>query len=388
MWNFFLFLFLSLHLTKANIVDDVLLTDEAIQLLQIDFVSTLRKNLQLAEYSLRKREQEVQTTKAELEKTKRDHATRIQRIKSRWQNDVEKSWTLVSFMMKVLKKVQGAAKAREELVVTQAAMLKQLKVELDKYKENIGDEVVRADEQNWGVLEQCQDVLRKQSSSLDLLKTIASERVTRNNSLRFTEDDEGHIVSAGFCQCIPDPQEHFSSTEVSLSLVKDEDGWLPTWSPWKYDPATLKPTRRKLLDLDAEHWEEDVEESSLPWQCLEHNMMSSATRRSTYTASITSCDHAGGSNTSSDWVGTGWYRVTGEAGTKLFESPVRSDRCGGSSPGWLTGGHPTVAEGEVTRTAKFASTSHTTSIKVINCNTHYVYLLEKVPACNMVYCTT
>ena len=52
---------------------------------------------------------------------------------------IEKSWTLVKFMMKVLNKSQGAAKAREELVMTQAAMLKQLKEEVSECKESIGD---------------------------------------------------------------------------------------------------------------------------------------------------------------------------------------------------------------------------------------------------------
>merc|ERR1712061_102679 len=184
MWRFVLLLFMSSLLTKANAAEDLLLTEEAIELLQGDNVQRLEESLRLAETKLKQREQDVQTmktelenstrahatqiqemmsghadelekqerlaetsfrekeqqiqtTKAELENTKRAHATQIQQMRSRHakelenqestlQEKVEKSWTLVRFMMKVLKKSHGAAKAREELVVTQAAMLKQL----------------------------------------------------------------------------------------------------------------------------------------------------------------------------------------------------------------------------------------------------------------------
>merc|ERR1712038_534636 len=348
---------------------------------------------------------------AELENTKRAHATQIQQMRSRHakelenqestlQEKVEKSWTLVRFMMKVLKKSQGAAKAREELVVTQAAMLKQLKAEVAECKENIGESlkmvsnsqeamrhqqktiedlksvvveesslnaayleikeancdiptyleaipktlaaqeeeigllkqavagednvtklltaigkaavrgagIVEAEEGNWEVLEKCQNVLNKQSSSLDLLKTLASERVTRNNSLRFTEDDQGHLVSAGFCQCIPDLPE--SSTEVTISLIKDQADWSSTWSPWNpwnfenCHPVTREGsiTRRKLKDLNAEHYEDDVEEKScLPRQCFEYNELNSPTRKSTASQG-SFCDK----KTSRDWKGAGW----------------------------------------------------------------------------------
>ena len=80
------------------------------------------------ETSLRKREQEVKLTKAELENTKRT-----------LEGKLEKSWTLVRFMMKVLKKSQEAAKTREQLVASQAAMLRQLQEELDECKVNIGE---------------------------------------------------------------------------------------------------------------------------------------------------------------------------------------------------------------------------------------------------------
>ena len=56
---------------------------------------------------------------------------------------------------------------------------------------------------------------------------------------------------------------------------------------------------------------------------------------------------------SRDWKGNGWYRITGEAGTKLGNSPANGRHCGTHAAGWLSGEHPTVAEGEVDRRVNF-----------------------------------
>ena len=76
-----------------------------------------------------------------------------------------------------------------------------------------------------------------------------------------------------------------------------------------------------------------------------------------------------------DWKGAGWYRITGGAGTKLADFVVAEKHCGtgssGTGSGWMEGGHPTVFQGMVTRTVNFMAMD-TRSIKVINCNTHYV----------------
>jgi len=496
MWNLFLLLFLSgplrHSLTRADTADDLLLT-EAVQLLQIDVVQRL-------ETSLKEREQEVESTRAELENTKEI-----------LEGKLEKSWTLVRFTMNVLKKSQVAAKAREELVATQAAMLKQLKEELDECKANIGESlkmvndsqeviqgqrktiedlksvvvgdsslnatyqeikeanllktncdvptylsaitqaltaqqdeidqlkqtisgknnvtdlltgiskaaiqgamIVQGEPGNWEVLEECQDVLEKQSSSLHLLRTLASERVTRNNSLHFSRDHDGHIVSASFCQCIPNPS-HLYTKEVSLTLVRDSysyfrSGWDPwwslAWSPWQSEncnPMTLSNgtttwvgegsrTRRRLKDLNARHWEDEVEEiaclNTVPnARCFEYNELKSSQRKTTEGYHQGSCD-GGSEDRTRDWKGPGWYRITGEAGTKLIESQVDINHCGTKFGGWLSGGHPTVEQGEVSRTINFNNyPDFTNQAKVINCGTHYVYHLDNVPACNAGYCT-
>jgi len=283
--------------------------------------------------------------------------------------------------------------------------------------------VILNEARNWEVLEQCQDVLEKQSSGLDLLKTLASERVTRNNSLRFPRDRDGHIVSASFCQCIPDPTyPHKQGSEVSLNLVAKGKGfstwttpetWLSTWSAWQSkncDLVTLNNgtkfwrgggswTRKRLKDLDARSWEEEVEEISCPntvlhARCFEYEELNSRHRRTWEGSHQYRCDRSA-VRTHSDWKGAGWYRITGKAGTKLAESPVEDYHCGTIFGGWMSGGHPTVDQGEVSRTINFKASNGTTltnQAKVINCGTYYVYHLDNVPICNGIetatgYCT-
>ena len=92
-----------------------------------------------------------------------------------------------------------------------------------------------------------------------------------------------------------------------------------------------------------------------------------------------------------DWKGTGWYRITGGAGTQLADFVVDKKHCGTGATGWMEGGHPTVSQGEVTRTVNFNYFGNeafkTTRIRVINCYTHYVYYLEDTPECYLGYCT-
>merc|ERR1711962_1946621 len=127
MWKTLYLLFLSSTMVSAHEAVDLFLTDEAIKLLQVDNIQNLEKNLL-----------DVKALKAELESTKGAHAAQIAELKSShaeelekqrstMQGKIDKSWTLVGFMMKVLKKSNGAAKAREKLMGTQAAMLSQLK---------------------------------------------------------------------------------------------------------------------------------------------------------------------------------------------------------------------------------------------------------------------
>merc|ERR1712012_768434 len=507
MWKTFSLLFLAATIGWSHKAGDLMLVDEAVKLLQIDNVQSLEKNLLNVKAEKAEKEQEVEALKAELELAKNNHAAQmaemksshaeeLEKLRSTLQGKVDKSWTLVDFMMKVLKKTQGAAKAREDLMDTQATMVGQLKAEVGECKENIRDNlkmvrdsqaviqvqkktiedlksvvskesslnaayqqmrdadcdylapiittistqreeienlkkalfgeqtvtnllneinnaansgaaiVTTQQHDNWGILEECQDVLKKQSSSLDLLRTLASERVTRDDSLRFKQDDEGHIVAADFCQCIPDPTELTSPMAISLSKVNDE--WSPMWTAWEYkncertvmqdgtivDFGSGSKIRRRLKCLDAEVWEEGVEEVSctLPSQCQNYKDLNSPSRKSTAASNSDkwTCDKVGWSHILADWRGSGWYRVTGGARTRLADTQVPQGHCGTYCTGSLTGGHPTVAQGEVTRTVNFhcnGGTYDTNTVRVLSCGAYYVYHLENTPNCQLGYCT-
>ena len=79
---------------------------------------------------------------------------------------------------------------------------------------------------------------------------------------------------------------------------------------------------------------------------------------------------------------TGWYRFQGAAGDQMPDKCVLWHRCGTTYPGWLSGSHPTVTEGEVTRTVCYGADSDCCwdwiLIKVKNCSSYYVYELPRI----------
>ena len=91
-----------------------------------------------------------------------------------------------------------------------------------------------------------------------------------------------------------------------------------------------------------------------------------------------------------DWAGPNWYRLEAGGSGQLPESPPPMDSCGTAVPGWLNGAHPTVAEGIVTRQACFhwldGPCQWGVNIKVVNCNTHFLYELPDVLVCKARYC--
>jgi len=85
-----------------------------------------------------------------------------------------------------------------------------------------------------------------------------------------------------------------------------------------------------------------------------------------------------------------WYRFTASAGNKMADTLVLKYHCGTNAPGYLTGGHPTVAQGAVSRRVCFHWSSNScyfsTDIRVRNCGAFYVYELSKPPSCHLRYC--
>ncbi|XP_067021213.1 uncharacterized protein [Acropora muricata] len=87
----------------------------------------------------------------------------------------------------------------------------------------------------------------------------------------------------------------------------------------------------------------------------------------------------------------GWYRFTGDAGDKMpNRRPTSTRRCGTHAPGWIDGGNPSVAAGEVTRKVCYywsgVDCRWNNNIKVKNCGAFFVYKLRKPPVCWLRYC--
>ena len=98
--------------------------------------------------------------------------------------------------------------------------------------------------------------------------------------------------------------------------------------------------------------------------------LNSYTRKITYSGSNGYCDSE---------IGPGWFRFEGSAGTRMTTSCPPKGRCGTWVPGWLNGGHPTVADGQVSRQVCFHWFSKccrwSTNTEVRNCGSYYVYYL-------------
>ena len=77
----------------------------------------------------------------------------------------------------------------------------------------------------------------------------------------------------------------------------------------------------------------------------------------------------------------GWYRFQGAAGDRMADRCVPIDHCGAFYSGWLSGAHPTVAEGVASRRVCF-SEQHVCcywhqDIRIKNCGAYFVYELPR-----------
>ena len=112
-----------------------------------------------------------------------------------------------------------------------------------------------------------------------------------------------------------------------------------------------------------------------PIECQNYSNLTNADRKKTY---------IGNSQQSDSGIGPGWFRFEGDAGTRMASScpPVKS--CDSRHPGWLEGSHPSVADGKSYRKVCFRKSSEckcfkSTTIRVRNCTSFYVYYLHGVP---------
>ena len=69
-----------------------------------------------------------------------------------------------------------------------------------------------------------------------------------------------------------------------------------------------------------------------------------------------------------------------------------ANRCDASFPAWLSGDHPTVAEGTVNRKVcinKFGNCcGEEVFIEVKNCSSYYIFKLSSPGSCSVRYCST
>ena len=109
-------------------------------------------------------------------------------------------------------------------------------------------------------------------------------------------------------------------------------------------------------------------------ECLRYEVLTEADRAQHHRGPIV-CDFS---------LPQAWYRFQGGAGKQMADKCVPEDHCGSYSPGWLSGGHPTVAQGVVQRKVCFHSGPNccfsSSNIRVRNCSTFIVYELATPPS--------
>jgi len=85
----------------------------------------------------------------------------------------------------------------------------------------------------------------------------------------------------------------------------------------------------------------------------------------------------------------GWYRFQGAAGDRMTDKCVPMDHCDTKYPVWLSGAHPTVAEGVVIRRVCFSAYQCCywyQKIRVKNCGAYFVYSLPRLYYGSSRYC--
>merc|ERR1719391_1781776 len=123
--------------------------NEAVQLLSTHTVERLEQEVVVKENALKQKEDQVESLKLELEKK---------------QEEMEKSWTLVLYMMKVMSSSKEMMKSKEELVVAQAAKIE----EMEKQVADLSEHTVR-------MINTSHSVIEAQEKTINELRKIVTE---------------------------------------------------------------------------------------------------------------------------------------------------------------------------------------------------------------------
>ena len=109
----------------------------------------------------------------------------------------------------------------------------------------------------------------------------------------------------------------------------------------------------------------------------------------------------GGLATSVDWQGDAWYRVMGDAGTRIPEHPFTSvqlsgfGHCGTWCPGYLPSGSHPQTPGELVNNVTvcfncdgdICNYKYFNAVKIRHCGDYFVYYLTQLYGQNYRYCT-
>ena len=118
-------------------------------------------------------------------------------------------------------------------------------------------------------------------------------------------------------------------------------------------------------------------------ECFDYTFLNDSTRAQTYYEDppTNECDSS---------LLVGWYRFGGGAGNQMPETCVLMYNCGTHDTGWLSGRHPSVADGAVRRKVCFTyfsgCCSYSIDVLVRNCGGYYVYKLKPTYYCLARYC--
>lgn len=145
-----------------------------------------------------------------------------------------------------------------------------------------------------------------------------------------------------------------------------------------------------------------VQAQTFSAQCASpYRRLTSASRNAAFNdgaLGVEVCDNAalgqvlGGSVSNQDWLGPGWYRFVGGAGTQMPTQAPGTYACGTDFPGWLVGRHPAPGDGVSPRKMCFQDANNNTCrwsviTTVVACNGFFLYNLPAPPTTCLRYCT-